>query len=114
MDERVCVCVEKGWTIPATTVVGIVIPIEVVSWSKADLDECNWNGKRLQALFMVVCPQEFRRLSICEAVKKVWDSLEITHKGTKIVKNYELQVLITRFEEISLRMMNHLIISMRI
>lgn len=57
MDERICVCVEKGWTIPATTVVGIVIPIEVVSWSKADLDECNWNGKTLSPIYGCVPPR---------------------------------------------------------
>jgi hypothetical protein len=35
-----------------------------------------------------------------EIAKETWDILEVTNKGTKIVKNSKLQMLTSRFEEI--------------
>lgn len=71
MNERIWVCAEKGWTMLATFVVGIVTITEVASWSKTNLDKCNWNSKGLHALLMIVSPEEFRRVSMCETSKEV-------------------------------------------
>lgn len=51
---------------------------------------------------MVVSPKEFRRVPMCEIVKYVWDILESTHDGAKIVKNSKLQILTSRFEEVKM------------
>lgn len=48
---------------------------------------------------MIVSPKEFKRISICEIVKEVGDILEVIHEGTRIVKNYKLQLLTSKFEE---------------
>ncbi|XP_022897819.1 uncharacterized protein LOC111411529 [Olea europaea var. sylvestris] len=72
-------------------------------WTKDELNECNWNSKGLHALFMYVSSEEFRRVSMCETVKEVWDILETTHEGTKTVKNSKLQMLASRFEEIRMK-----------
>lgn len=52
---------------------------------------------------MAVSAKEFMRFSMCETAKEVWDILETTHEGTKIVKNSKLQMLTTRFEEIRMK-----------
>jgi hypothetical protein len=40
---------------------------------------------------------------MCETAKEGWDILEVTHKGTKIVKNSKLQLLTSKFEEIRMK-----------
>ncbi|CAI9778670.1 unnamed protein product [Fraxinus pennsylvanica] len=99
LDERIWICVQNGWTPPTKMVVSVIIPTDISLWTKTNFDEYNWNSKGLHALFMAVSPKEFRRVFICEIAKKVWDILEITHEGTKIVKNSKLQILTSRFEE---------------
>jgi hypothetical protein len=49
-----------------------------------------------------VYPDEFQRISMCEIAKEAWDILEVTHKRTKMVKNFKLQIPTSRFEEIRL------------
>jgi hypothetical protein len=38
-------------------------------------------------------PDEFKRISMCEITKKTWDIIEVTHEGTKTMKNSKLQIL---------------------
>lgn len=76
LDERIWVSIEKGWTRLTT---------DIDLWSMDDLDACNWNNKGLNAIFMAVSPEEFKRVSMCE-IAEAWDILEVTHKGTKIEK----------------------------
>lgn len=59
--------------------------------------------KPFHALFMAMSPEEFMSVSICETAKEVWDILEITHEGTKTIKNSKLHMLTARFEEIRMR-----------
>ncbi|KAF5462373.1 hypothetical protein F2P56_018390, partial [Juglans regia] len=40
---------------------------------------------------------------MCENCKEAWDILEITHEGTKAVKNSKLQMLTTSFEELRMK-----------
>lgn len=103
LDERAWVSVQNGWKPHSTTVSGVVTPTDISLWSKDELVECNWNSKGLHALFMSVSPEEFRRVSMCETVKEVWDILETTHEGTKTVKNSKLQMLASGFEEIRMK-----------
>lgn len=58
--------------------------------------------KPFHALFMAMS-EEFKSVSICETAKEVWDILEITHEGTKTIKNSKLQMLTARFEEIRMK-----------
>ncbi|CAI9782632.1 unnamed protein product [Fraxinus pennsylvanica] len=100
MDERVWIIVQDGWAPSSTTVAGVVTHTDISLWSKTNLDEYNWNSKGLHAPFMAVSAEEFRRVSMCETAKKVWDILETTHEGTKIVQKSKLQILTSRFEEL--------------
>lgn len=52
---------------------------------------------------MAVSPEEFKRISLCEIAKEAWEILEVTHEGTKIVKNSKLQMLTSKFEEIRMK-----------
>ncbi|XP_022868003.1 uncharacterized protein LOC111387662 [Olea europaea var. sylvestris] len=103
LDERVWVSVQNGWKPPSTTVSGVVNLTDISLWTMEELADCNWNSKGLHALFMAMSPEEFRRVSMCETTKEVWDILETMHEGTKILKNSKLQMLTSRFEEIRMK-----------
>jgi hypothetical protein len=52
---------------------------------------------------MAVSLEEFKRISLCEIATDAWEILEVTHEGTKIVKNSKLQMLTSKFEEIRMK-----------
>ncbi|XP_022895355.1 uncharacterized protein LOC111409547 [Olea europaea var. sylvestris] len=81
---------------PSTIVSGTVTLTDRSLWTKDEIAECNWNSKGLHALFMAVSSEDFRRVSMCETAKEVWDILETTHEGTKTAKNSKLQMLASR------------------
>ncbi|XP_022873961.1 uncharacterized protein LOC111392800 [Olea europaea var. sylvestris] len=93
LDEHVWLSVKNGWKPPSTIVSGTVNLTDISLWTKDKIAECNWNRKRLHALFMVVSPKEFRRVSMCETAKEVWDILETTHEGTKTDESSDTESL---------------------
>lgn len=95
LDERVWYAIEKGWKKPETET-------ETEAWSREELSNSNFNSKGLNAIFMAVPQEEFKRISMCEIANEAWDILEVTHEGTKTVKNSKLQLLTSRFEEIKM------------
>ena len=103
IDECIWLSVVNGWATPSSTVNNEVISPTVANWTRANLNECNWNSKALHALFMEVPPKEFRRVSMCEITKEVLDILQTTHEGTQAVNNSKLQMLPTRFEYIRMK-----------
>lgn len=112
MDKLVWVSVQNGWTDQTTIIDGVVILIAIANWSRTNLNECNQNSKAFHALFLAVSPEEFRCVFEVQEYKRSWDILEITYEGTKTVKNSKLQILTNRFEEIMIKMMILLMISM--
>ena len=40
----------------------------------------------MNTLFCSLSHKEFNRISICTAAKEIWDTLEVTYKGTGQVK----------------------------
>ncbi|KAG2675601.1 hypothetical protein I3760_12G012400 [Carya illinoinensis] len=93
LDECVWHLVERGWTKPDTS---------IDAWTKDEINNCNLNSKGLNAIFITVSSEEFKRISMCEIAKEAWDILEVTHEGTRIVKNSKLQILTSKFEEIKM------------
>ena len=51
-------------------------------------------------IFIFVSNEEFSRVSRCEIAIQAWETLEITHEGTKVVRASKLQMLVAQFEEI--------------
>ena len=87
-----------GWTTPDET---------FEKWNKEQLATANLNSQGLNAIFMVVCQEEFKRNSTFEIANEAQTILKTIHEGTQIVKNskipilhLELKKLITREDEI--------------
>ena len=63
------------------------------------IDESVWdaNNKALNAIFCVVSPDKFHRISHITVSKEAWEILETTYEGMKKVKDTKLQMLTTQF-----------------
>ena len=93
LDENVWQAVEIGWTKPTE------VPVD---WDDAKIKTSNSNSRALNVLFSVVTNKEFKKISSIETAKEAWTILQITYKGTKVVKDLKLQRLTTIFEEIKM------------
>ena len=93
IDDTVWDAIEAGWTRPKAA---------KSTWNKAALTAANANSKALNAIFYVVSPDEFHRISHITVAKETWEILETTYEGTKKVKDTKLQMLTTRFEELKM------------
>ena len=93
INETVWDAADDGWT-----------RLEAVksTWDKAALAASNANSKALNAIFCVMSPDEFQRISHITIAKETWQILEIMYEGTKKVKDIKLQMLTTRFGELEM------------
>ena len=93
LDEKVWQALEIGWTKPneAST-----------DWDDAKIKTANFNSKALNALFIAVSNEEFKKISSTETAKEAWTILQTTYEGTKTVKNSKLQRFTMSFEEIKM------------
>ena len=93
IDESMWDAVEIGWTKPEAA---------KSTWHKATLTMANANSKALNAIFCGVSPDEFHRISYVSIAKEAWKILETNYEGTKKVKDTNLQMLTTWFEELKM------------
>jgi hypothetical protein len=78
--------IEYGWTLPDT---------DIAKWTMEEKSAATANDKALNAIFISVSNEEFSRVSRCEIAKQAWETLEITHEGTKVVRASKLQMLVS-------------------
>jgi hypothetical protein len=83
--------VESGWINPNKA---------IAEFSKDEKNAAFANDKALHAIYTSLCFEEFRRISQCVIAKEAWETLEITHEGSQIVKASKIQMLVSKFEEI--------------
>jgi hypothetical protein len=76
--------IETGWTL---------LDIEIAKWTTEEKSAAMANDKALNAIFISVSNEEFSRVSRCEIAKQAWETLEITHEGTKVVRTSKLHML---------------------
>ena len=91
IDERIWNSIEYGWEKPTTL---------VSEWSTSQKEAAAFNSKTMNAIFNVVCMEEFKRISNIEVAHIAQNTLQTMHEGTKEVKINKLQQLTTRFESI--------------
>ena len=63
LDEKVWQAVEIGWTKPTEA---------PADWDDAKIKVANFNSRVLNALFIVVTNEEFKKISFTEIAKEVW------------------------------------------
>ena len=91
LGEQVWQVVEVVWIKPKEA---------PVNWDEATIIAANFNNRALNALFIRVTNEEFKKISSIEVAKEAWTILETTYKSTKAIKTVKLQRLTSSFEEI--------------
>jgi hypothetical protein len=86
--------VESGWSIPDKT---------MAEWTTVENRASSANDKALHSIFTAVSMEEFSRISRCVIAKEAWETIEITHEGTEVVRASKLQMLVSKFEEIRMQ-----------
>jgi hypothetical protein len=86
--------VESGWSISDKT---------TAEWTTVENRASSTNDKALHSIFTAVTMEEFSRISRCVIAKEAWETLEITHEGTEVVRASKLQMLVSKFEEIRMQ-----------
>ena len=71
-----------------------------ITWSTENDRLANNNSKALNAIFNGVDANQFKLISTCETAKDAWEILQMTHKGTTVVRLSKLQILTTRFKNL--------------
>ena len=91
LDEKVWLAIEVGRTKPTEP---------LASWDDDKIKATNFDSWALNALFIAVTNEEFKKISSIESAKEAWTILQNTYKGTKAVKDSKFQRLTTSYEEI--------------
>ena len=94
LDEKVWQAVEIGWTKPKEA---------PIYWNDAKIKAENFNSRALNVLFSAVTNEEFKKISSIKTAKKAYTILQTTYEGTKAVKDSNLQMLTTSFQEIKMK-----------
>ena len=67
-------------------------------WNDLEKKMFSLNAKAMNALFCALDKNEFNRISTCETAFDIWHTLEITHEGTRSVKDSKVNLLMHDFE----------------
>ena len=81
LNKKVWQAVEIGWTKPTEA---------STDWDDAKIKAANFNSRVLNALFIAITNEEFKKISSIETTKEAWTILQTTYEGTKAVKNSKL------------------------
>ena len=81
LDEKVWQVVEIGWVKPKKL---------LADWDEAKIKVANFNSRALNALFVMVINEEFKKISSIEITKEAWIILQTTYEGTKTIKDSKL------------------------
>ena len=100
MCAFLCIIDEMVWDFIENRYVGP--SIAKFEWDKVALTLANANSKVINAIFCGVSTDEFHRILHVKITKEAWTILETTYEGTNKVKDTNLQMLTTRFEEVKM------------
>ena len=77
LDEKVWLFVEVYWKKPSEP---------ATTWDDEKIIDASFNSRALNALYIGVNNEEFKKIFTIAITKDAWSILEISYKGTKTVK----------------------------
>ncbi|XP_070013176.1 uncharacterized protein [Nicotiana sylvestris] len=67
-------------------------------YTDADRKVVDKNFRAKKILMCGIGPEEYNRISACDAAKEIWEALQTAHEGTTQVKQFKINMLTTKFE----------------
>lgn len=106
IDIKTWKAVVKGWKHPvkAQAEGSTSTPEEKPEdeWTSAEEEASLANSKAMNAIFNAVDKNMFRLINTCTVAKDAWEILKTAHEGTTRVRMSRLQMLTTRFENLTM------------
>ena len=94
IDYNLWKIVVSGPKIPTkTSADGVVTPKEEAEWNEDDKKKIELNAKAINLLHCAISFEEYRKVSRCKTAKEIWEKLQVTHEGTKQVKETRIDML---------------------
>ena len=91
--------ITNGPEMPAiTNEEGVKVPKLEDQWSPEDQKKVELSAKTINMMHCAISFEEYREISRCKTAKEMWDKLQITHEGTKQVRQTKANMLIHEYE----------------
>ncbi len=104
IDYNIWKIVVSGPKIPTkTSADGVVTPKEEAEWNEDDKKKIELNAKAINLLHCAISFEEYRKVSRCKTAKEIWEKLQVTHEGTKQVKETRIDMLRKEYEMFSMK-----------
>ncbi len=87
-------CVSKEVTLPNQE--------SISTWTEEQRHINELNAKAVNILHCALSAAEFNRIISCKTAKEIWDYLEVTHEGTKKVKNTKIAILASEYQNFTM------------
>ncbi|XP_016200248.1 uncharacterized protein LOC107641266 [Arachis ipaensis] len=99
IDYNIWKIVVNGPKIPTkTSADGVVTPKEEAEWNDDGKKKVKLNDKAINLLHSAISFKEYRKVSRCKTAKEIWEKLQVTHEGTKQVKETRIDMLRKEYE----------------
>ena len=69
-----------------------------MEWNVEDLKKVELNAKAINVMCCTISFEEYRKISQCKTTKEMWDKLEITHEGTRQIRQTKADMLTHEYE----------------
>ena len=76
---------------------------EKYEYEEEDARKLSLNARAKNVLYCALDKNEFNRICMCDSAQDIWNLLEITHIGTSKVKETEINMLVTKYENLFMK-----------
>ena len=91
------------------TVNGVKTPKTIEKMDDEDKEKMTLNSKAKNVLTCALGKNEYSRVSSCASAHEMWKLLEMTHEGASQVKNYKINLLMSKYKNLKFILMNPLV-----
>ncbi|XP_016164935.1 uncharacterized protein LOC107607500 [Arachis ipaensis] len=104
IDYNIWKIILNGPQVPTKTGADGAVTLKTeAEWNEKDKKKIELNAKAVNLLNCAISFEEFRRVSTCKIAKKIWDKLQVTHKGTTLVKRTRIDMRSKEYEIFSMK-----------
>ena len=94
--------VESGYSAPKTTVGNLEEEKPRNQWTDLESKRHRENSKAMNSIICALDKTEYNRVSHCVTAQEIWHTLEVTHEGTSQVKESQLAMLSSEYENFTM------------
>ena len=74
------------------------VPKTDEEWTPEEKKKVEMNAKAINLMHCAISFEEYRKVSRCKSAKEIWDKLQLTHEGTKQIKQTKTDMLMREYE----------------